>query len=106
MGHISIEQNDTGHYAIAIHNRFLLWRRVAGTSKMVYYTSNHSYNNAIHVLTIVELLHCSLKGRLAIVLVTAFPVETHTHCLSDYSESQSYHHIRQVDAFQYKSNPI
>ena len=33
MGHISIEQNDTGHYAIAIHNRFLLWRRVAGTSK-------------------------------------------------------------------------
>ena len=38
MGHISIEQNDTGHYAIAIHNRFLLWRRVAGTSKMWYTT--------------------------------------------------------------------
>ena len=73
---------------------------------VVYYTSNHSYNNAIHVLTIVELLHCSLKGKRVIILVTAFPVETHPHCLSDYSESQSYHHIRQVDAFQYKSNPI
>ena len=103
MGHISIEQNDTGHYAIAIHNRFLLWRYI---ENVVYYTSNHSYNNAIHVLTIVELLHCSLKGKRVIILVTAFPVETHPHCLSDYSESQSYHHIRQVDAFQYKSNPI